>query len=100
MASRSGSAGLGGAGNRIIPIGKGVSVGGTKTPGMTALISTTRVARVAVDVGVKVAVSVAVRVNVEVGVAVRLDVAVGVRDDVCEGVTLGSTIRVGKNAVE
>ena len=100
VASGSGSAGLGGAGSRIMPIGKGVSVGGTKTPGIMALISTTRVARVAVGVGVKVAVGVAVRVKVGVDVVVGLDVVVGVRVGVCDGVTVGSTISVGSDAVE
>ena len=98
VASGSGSTGLGGAGSKIVPGGKGVNVGGTYTPGITALISSTRVARVGVGVGVKVAVAVEVAVAVRVAVAVDVAVGVEVCVAVCEAVSDGSTMRVGNTA--
>ncbi len=96
MASGSGSRGWGGAGSRIVPAGNGVIVGGTYTPGMTALISITRAASVGVSVGkaVALAVRVAVAVGVLVGLGVGVKVAVG--PGVGDGVSDGSTNKVGK----
>jgi hypothetical protein len=79
VASGSGSIGSGGAGSRIVPGGNGVSVGGTNTPGMIALISRTRVASVGVRVGVEVVVAVGVAVAVSVAVSVGGFVGAGVR---------------------
>ena len=79
MASGSGSIGGGGAGSRIVPGGNGVSVGSTCTPGITALISRTRVASVGVRVGVEVMVAVGVAVAVSVAVSVSVFVGAGVR---------------------
>ena len=66
VASGNGSIGLGGADKSIVPCGKGVSDGERYTPGITALKDKTRVANVAVDVGVALAVEVAVLVAVKV----------------------------------
>jgi hypothetical protein len=67
---------------------------------MTALISTTRVESVGVNVGVGVAVAVGVSVGVNVVVAVGVSVNVGACIGVEEGVSEGSTINVGSAAVE
>ena len=66
VASGSGSIGLGGADKSIVPCGKGVSDGERYTPGITALKDNTRVARVAVAVGLALGVEVAVLVAVNV----------------------------------
>lgn len=87
--------GCGGAGSRIVPKGKSVTVGGTYTPGITARISSTRSASVGVRLGVGVSVAVGVVVDVGVRVDVGVWVGVGVRVGVCEAVSEGSTIRVG-----
>lgn len=78
MALGSGSNGSGGAGSRIVPAGNGVRVGAMNTPGITADMSSTRVARVGVSVAVGVAVAVTVALGVIVIVGMEVWVAVGV----------------------
>jgi hypothetical protein len=100
VASGSGSIGLGGADKSIVPCGKGVREGERYTPGITALKDKTRVAKVAVDVGVALAVTVAVLVAVKVCVGVYVIVGKDVVVGRAEGVSEGSTIKVGKSSAD
>ena len=90
--------GCGGAGSKIVPNGKSVAVGGMYTPGMTALISSTRAESVGVSVGSAVVVAVGDGVIVGVLVVVGVWVGVGVCVGVWDGVSDGSTNSVGNAA--
>jgi hypothetical protein len=67
---------------------------------MTALKDKTRVANVAVVVGLALGVTVAVLVAVKVWVGVDVIVGKGVAVGRADGVSEGSTIRVGKSSAE
>lgn len=92
--------GWGGAGSKVVPGGNGVDVGRIRTPGITALISSTRTARVGVLVGVHVVVGVGENVAVGVDVTVGVLVGEGVRDGVYVTVSDGSRSIVGSAAVD
>src|SRR5690606_12518050 len=93
VASGSGSRGSGGAGRMVNPNGNGVEVGGSMTPGITALISSTRVEKVGVEVGTSVGGVVALSVGsaVEVSDGTAVDVWVGVCGSVGKTASVGTT---------
>jgi len=82
----------------MVPAGNGVNEGEIYTPGIIALKARTRVASVAVDVGLGLAVGVTVSVGVNVCVAVDVCVGNSVVVGRADGVSEGNTIRVGKSS--